>query len=68
MISYILLGCFVAIITDYIAVLMMRTQGLNYISAAFVCVFWPLVVVYLVFYLITELMDNIGRACRKKGE
>ena len=68
MFTYILIGCFVAVITDYISfVFMGNRNGLPLIGAAFVALFWPMVVIYLAFYFIGELLEAIGRLVRKKG-
>lgn len=67
MLTYILIGCFVAVITDFIAYSMMGNREVNFISAAFIAVFWPMVVIYLVVFLVGELFEAIGCIGRKKG-
>lgn len=67
MFYYILFGCFVAVITDFIAYTLMGNKEVSLVGAAFIAVFWPMVVIYLVFFLIGELFEAIGNLGRKKN-
>ena len=67
MFTYILIGCVVAALTDFIAFTMMGSRNISLMGAAFIITFWPFVIIYLVFFLIGELFEAIGRLTRKKN-